>query len=189
MKKVIIAIVSTLVVVGLVGVGVGYYLLRQIPAGAIIVDYIPTDPGKMAREVDKIVIGKVTKILPGKISKNSEGFSTIYTDVVIAVSSTLKGTPEKTTTVRTMGGTVFLWDVNFAMSASNEAHFEVDEEVLVFLSTTDDYSFFEVPQGYYIVPYGEQGKYEISDGKAKLRGEKVISVDELLQQIKNSLRH
>ena len=95
MKKIIITILATIFVIGFLEVGLGYYLLRQIPAGMVIADYIAADTEKISKEADKIVIGKVVEVLPGKESKDFDGRLTVATDVTIEVSSTLKGAPEK----------------------------------------------------------------------------------------------
>jgi len=121
-----------------------------------------------AKGSDVIVMGEVKEILPsrwttadGKRPEKIDG-ELIYTDVIIEVEKYFKNPqPTKEITVRTLGGTV---DKDL-MIAEDEAEFEPNERVLLFLTSEDPFTN-NIGGQHFRVKGWMHGKFTITNNQA-----------------------
>lgn len=185
MKKISIG-VGILVVLSIL-VGSGYYYIQSYPKKIITSSVFPhVDIPELSQTATGIIKGKVVQILPSqKGVRKRDTVPTVYTDVVIKVSETIKGQPQDQVIVRTVGGNAGE-GLNRLVVIGDDPSFSVGQEVVIFLSKEGD-GFFDLPEGYYTSGVGEQGTYYLADGKASnFKG--TLSEEELMQQIKTVLK-
>jgi len=155
-------------------------------------DPIVLNNSYLAQESDVIVIGEVKEIIPSRWTtedgKKPVNFydERIYTDVIIEVDEYLKNPqPTEEITVRTMGGKVG-YD---RIISEDEAEFEPDEKVLLFLTTHDPYTE-NIGGEHFRVRGLMHGKFTIEDGQAirpeVIEGYRTIPLQELLETIEKS---
>jgi len=168
------------------------YTLPLTMESAGIMDPIVLNNSYLAQESDVIVIGEVKEILPSRWTtedgKKSVNFydERIYTDVIIEVGEYLKNPqPTEEITVRTMGGKVG----NDRIIYEDEAEFEPDEKVLLFLTKEEPYTA-NLGSEHFRVRGLMHGKFTIEDGQAirpeAIEGYRTIPLQELLETIEKS---
>jgi len=147
----------------------------------------------LAKSSDVIVIGEVKEILTSRwTTKDGKrpvkiDDERIYTDVIIKVEEYLKNPqPTKEITVRTLGGKVG----KDSMIVEDEAEFEPNEKVLLFLTTEDPFTK-NIGRQHFRVTGWMHGKFKIVNDQAirpKLPKEhQSIPLQKLLTVIQESL--
>ncbi len=138
------------------------------PAGAAMVEQTVAE---LAVSSSDIISGAVTS----KESWWNEDKTFIFTTISVQVNELLKGTLAVASTVEVVvpGGEVG----EIGLGVEHAAQFEVGEEVIVFLTLSED--------GIYEVTAWEQGKYTLENGQVK---EKDISVLSFKDEIRKVLK-
>jgi len=169
------------------------YTLPLTTQSAGIMNPIVLNNSYLAQNSDVIVIGEVKEILPSRWTtedgKKPINFydERIYTDVIIEVNEYLKNPqPTEEITVRTMGGKIG-YD---RIISEDEAEFEPDEKVLLFLTTHDPYTE-NIGSEHFRVRGRMYGKFTIEDGQAIrpeviIEGHRTIPLQELLGTIEKN---
>ncbi|MFH1224755.1 MAG: hypothetical protein V1676_03035 [Candidatus Diapherotrites archaeon] len=122
---------------------------------------------------ESVVIGRVTEILPSKWDTPDGGRpadvasdAQIYTDAIIQVDSTAKGSVPSRLVVRTLGGKIG----DHSMDVEDAAKFEVGEKVLLFLTTNDPSDKTSTNGGaHYSVVGWKHGKFTITSDNQAVR--------------------
>ncbi|MBY0011624.1 hypothetical protein [Paenibacillus typhae] len=119
------------------------------------VQFIHLDKNQLVNEADAIVKGRV---LSQEVQKNFEGFP--VTDTTIQVQTVFKGEPGENVEVRVDGGETE--DMILVLDEDYIPKFEIDEEVIVFLSADKGDRPDKNDFGYYVVGQS-QGNFSLKD--------------------------
>ncbi|CAM4394802.1 hypothetical protein [Paenibacillus typhae] len=119
------------------------------------VQFIHLDKNQLVNEADAIVKGRV---LSQEVQKNFEGFP--VTDTTIQVQTVFKGEAGETVEVRVDGGETD--DMILVLDEDYIPKFEMDEEVIVFLSADKGDRPDKNDFGYYVVGQS-QGNFSLKD--------------------------
>ncbi|MDF9843752.1 MULTISPECIES: hypothetical protein [unclassified Paenibacillus] len=119
------------------------------------VQFIHLDKNQLVNEADAIVKGRV---LSQEVQKNFEGFP--VTDTTIQVQTVFKGEPGENVEVRVDGGKTE--DMILVLDEDYIPKFEIDEEVIVFLSADKGDRPDKNDFGYYVVGQS-QGNFSLKD--------------------------
>ncbi|KUP25459.1 hypothetical protein [Paenibacillus sp. DMB5] len=119
------------------------------------VQFIHLDKNQLVNEADAIVKGRV---LSQEVQKNFEGFP--VTDTTIQVQTVFKGEAGETVEVRVDGGETD--DMILVLDEDYIPKFEIDEEVIVFLSADKGDRPDKNDFGYYVVGQS-QGNFSLKN--------------------------
>lgn len=184
MKKIILP-VAALAFVAVVAVGaVQYQKAKKDHSSTLQFLVEEKSVGQLSKEANKVVIAIVDNVMPSHLtSEKVNGSNMIYTDVVLSVQETIKGSNTSKVTIRLPGGTVGEGKQKRSILAEDIPVFIVGEQVIVFLGKGTD-GLFPLPDGeYYSVYGGFQGAYSIQNDKA-VNPKATIEVDQLIGEIK-----
>lgn len=131
---------------------------------------MPMDLNSLATQADTVILGTVTR----QVSAWDAHYTTIHTDITVAVERAILGTPGAEVTCRVMGGIVG----SMGMRTSNDAVFHDGERVILFLDTTT------VPSR---IVGMQQGKITVQGNTVTYDG-RPMAVDDLITAIRTAAR-
>jgi hypothetical protein len=140
---------------------------------------------EMANNAAGIIDATVKDVLPSQLTKTDSGSPMVYTDYVIGINKTLKGSFPAEITLRLPGGSVGQDKDKVTVIAEDTPVLNAGQHIVLFLADSKT-NLFDLPANHYTVYAGFTGAYEIANDQASNEKE-VLPYDILMSEIQSGL--